>query len=479
MNSNSQTDNSTRDVFIAYSHGNNHENVSDIKLVCDELKKIGYSVFFDLDNPSDTQIAGKEGGLKILQNARCVLVFLDSSVVDKDPESGFYKEMRSLRKRIENDGFTSYRFYQYNGFAREELDRTKNEQQAHITDDADKERKELFDWLIQQPISHYRTGKEINTSLNAIIRDVDQMLHYFNSFSFNKWKRIVISSVAVVLLLIGLLVGVSVALGKANAEIKRQADPIIVFAGGVTTKGLIDEIAPHLIEDFANSIYINMGSRSAWGLLFEEQLRSGHGDYIPIVLSAEAVDTAKLKAHYGLNVKEFSKDYRIMEVHLGDIPLMVQLYPADRFEDYNNIDTSITVEQLNHLINTSKAYIQTTSEQSGTIQGFRQQGVKWHNSTTFKPNSYIDITPSIMLVNKMHCAKGLNIKNLTLISDSICTIPSYIYFTIKKDADNWKVEKRIKSFIDSIYKRKNMPSSLLPSTLTTDMVDFSNLIIKY
>lgn len=154
-------------------------------------------------------------------------------------------------------------------------------------------------------------------------------------------------------------VALTVTLGnlwKSGKELSQLKAPGVTLVGGGTVKNCMDSIIASrgCVYD-AGTRYLPLPSKDAWSLLWDEKNRdtslSGH----VVVLSAERITNKDVRS-LGARL--------LVEVKVGESPLMVQVYPDD------STMTTLSIDSLKRLIADTNYYIFTTSSTSGTYNAY-------------------------------------------------------------------------------------------------------------
>ena len=154
-------------------------------------------------------------------------------------------------------------------------------------------------------------------------------------------------------------VALPVALGhlwKSGKELRMLKAPGVTLVGGGTVKNCMDSIIASRGCDYdAGTRYLPLPSKDAWSLLWDEKNRdtslSGH----VVVLSAERITNKDVRS-LGARL--------LVEVKVGESPLMVQVYPDD------STMTTLSIDSLKRLVADTNYYIFTTSPTSGTYNAY-------------------------------------------------------------------------------------------------------------
>ena len=261
--------------------------------------------------------------------------------------------------------------------------------------------------------------------------------------------------------------------------------PLIIFAGGGSAANFIKAQTKDKIDvnDYPNSIYLNLPSESAWTLLAEEVNRMGSGNpFISICVSADSIDLAFIKSQKARNLFD---NGRVISYYLGEDTLKV--YVSKDFPTISGINLinmkTITTQELATIIdsiksNPNKARIFTTSKGSGTLRAYQRNTPKakidlnimldsnqCHQYIQSSPSTYIESLdnepklPYIILGScfyKADCIEESQSQSLFVKDgDHIVTKPMYVYFVAhtKGDKKNCFVYKPIIDFLKILNKQ--------------------------
>lgn len=166
---------------------------------------------------------------------------------------------------------------------------------------------------------------------------------------------------------------------------------ILIFAGGGSVKNYIKDTQGVNIMDYPNSVYSNLASGSAWGLLTEEAFRDQEDGgknkkhYSSVCLSADDIDSISF---INEKTKGMFKGSRIIKYLMGHDSLVVYVHKDIlKYRNYPLDAASISEDSLRSLIkyavkNSDKINIFSTSKTSGTLRRYQ---------TCFEPSDSIDL----------------------------------------------------------------------------------------
>ena len=464
------------DVYIAYRHGVDKKNSEKIKPVYNKLNGLGYKVFFD--NEDKDNKTNFDQNLSILENARVVLVFLDSSVNSLKEGDGFYKELERIYHRDNNR--EDVLVYRYNGY----------------------ESGGTYPLSDLKKYTYLDESSELTRSADLVVRDVENMLHRYWPMTFKeyndeinkeskkynekykKWgktKKLLILLLGISILFV-ILFWLFAHTQKiiADTNKKNLSDVItayeknekkILFAGGSTVKNCIDSLMyASFIDDYPNSLFVNMGSEAAWRLLVEDYLiEPKNRNYYPVILSAEKLDTERLKKETGFNDKssviKYDSERQIKEIAIGKANLVVELSSCDEFGEYKNKKT-ISIESLKRLIERTGDSISLyrTSLSSGTLARYKELLLQDKDSakineiiidsaSTFAPKG-IRGSKNVILTNQYYTTDDVNSIKLNVENNNdTCDITLYVYFVEIRSPEGFEKPKPVANFITKLIKK--------------------------
>ena len=449
------------DIYISYQQGRRHENVPIVKNVADHLEKEGYTVFFDIN---EKERINNDENLTILKNAQIVLVFLDGNIEEIKPDEGFYKELKILGQRVA-EGFKGVRIYRYNLYERSQL-------QELIKRISDAETHEALAWLDR---TMYGYDKErVDDSLQNVTKMVDSMMGAPNYVQWKAWeksRRMLYIAIALLLMVLTGMVIYGVEQGKKNRDTGKATagelkKPIILFEGGVTTKNFIDDIADSLISLFPNSLYIHHSSKIAWWMLLEDVMGDNQSrtHYFVVLSSMKITSFQDLLNDIGIDSEEFVKYRKIIEYKVGEVPMVVQLWPRKEFKELERTDT-ISIEELKQLLTHEDISVYTTTNQSGTTDKYRKMlGNSWpDNYKTLNKKTFASSNKSVLLVNEAfnYPKEEKNTLRLALVDENgeRCKMEAYIYSIAFYDNEkgDYIIPEPVLRFLKELRERTGKP----------------------
>lgn len=175
--------------------------------------------------------------------------------------------------------------------------------------------------------------------------------------------------------------------------------PMIIFAGGGSAANFIKALTKDKIDvnDYPNSIYLNLPSEAAWTLLAEEVNRMGLGNpFISICVSADRIDSAFTDSE---KTRNLFQNASIIGYYLGEDSLLV-FARSDLASKWKTDNDTITAEELvkqidsitttDSIKNETIARIFTTSKDSGTLRAYQRCISKSSFTSSINLNQMLD-----------------------------------------------------------------------------------------
>lgn len=175
--------------------------------------------------------------------------------------------------------------------------------------------------------------------------------------------------------------------------------PMIIFAGGGSAANFIKALTKDKINvnDYPNSIYLNLPSEASWTLLAEEVNRTGSGNpFISICVSADSIDSSFIDSE---KTRDLFHKASVIGYYLGKDSLLVYV-KNDLASKWKTDNDTITAEELarqidsinttNRIKNETIARIFSTSKDSGTLRAYQRCLSNPHVTTPIDLNQMLD-----------------------------------------------------------------------------------------
>ena len=246
------------------------------------------------------------------------------------------------------------------------------------------------------------------------------------------------------------------------------SQPRLLIAGGGSAKNMLDSLANKNVTDGAFKIYAPLPSGSAYWLLNEETIMNVKDNdyhnrgYYTILLSAGKAYELDFLRYGDTNMEtrrpanlEFRKTGVVMGLHMGFDSLMV-------FSKGVVLNDSITCNSLRDMIGKiNKAYLYTTSKESGTLKQYKKyvdSTIKFNQEKLFSQNKIMSDT-FIALGSKYYKPQNDSMFS-TVVSDANPK-PTYIYFMRYRNAktNTYDLPKQTKDWLGDI----GIPETLIDS----------------
>ncbi len=260
--------------------------------------------------------------------------------------------------------------------------------------------------------------------------------------------------------------------------------PLLLVTGGGSAKNYVEKnyFDGNKIDTLSsdnNLFYIHLPSMSAWYFLREEFLdaSSKYGiskRYYPICLSAAKMDTSSIC--YKNDEKEFLKKGSLIEIKLGEDPLIV--YATGHAKNHRAFakDKRISVQALGEMISSKDYkdyYIYTTSDNSGTLSAYEKVlGMKIDDSLK-KRRMFSEITDITELQNDTalflgselyrpdevridhQIENGVVSKAIVQSDRNSVSKPIYMYFMAYKDGNQFYLPESTLNFLKLMASSKS------------------------
>ncbi len=253
--------------------------------------------------------------------------------------------------------------------------------------------------------------------------------------------------------------------------------PLILFAGGGSAANFIKALTKDKIDvnDYPNSIYLNLPSEAAWTILAEEVNRTGTGNpFISICVSADRIDPAFTDSE---KTRNLFQNASIIGYYLGEDSLLVYVR-SDLASKWKTDNDTITAEELvkqidnittnDSIKNETIARIFTTSKDSGTLRAYQRCISKSSFTSSIDLNQMLDscktyiyisnssnefynnlnnpennhsnnVLPFVILGSKYYTPKDLKPNHRVLfvkLKNIIVSKPMYVYFLAYNNHNN-------------------------------------------